>query len=428
MQIIETYGKYIEKWANTNPDRARVLLKLGWEVQNLKYKFTPDKRLLPADRYLAHLMMNTMLMPLKNPQECAIVSIFPPCEILHEAGLHPYNVEAFSCYLSASNAERAFLQQAENTGISETLCSYHKTFLGAAQKKILPKPKCIVYTNLTCDANLLTFKTLAKLYDVPAFAIDVPMQQNEDNVKYVADQIRDLKVFLEKCTGKTITEDGLKERMRRSKRTMDKFIECQKKSADKDIKTDLVTPLFAGMTNNILLGTKEEEKYVDQLLKDIEKAPKKKGKNIYWMHTIPFWSGAVQEALAFNENAQIAGCELSRTFEPDFDPEDPYDAMARRMVYHGLNGSAVRRIEAGIRHAKDVKADGAVWFGHWGCKHTLGAAQLAKKKFEEAGIPMLLLDGDGCDRSHGGEGQTSTRLGAFLEMLGAEEMEGGQDE
>ena len=49
MQIIETYGKYIEKWANTNPDRARVLLKLGWEVQNLKYKFTPDKRLLPAD-------------------------------------------------------------------------------------------------------------------------------------------------------------------------------------------------------------------------------------------------------------------------------------------------------------------------------------------------------------------------------------------
>ena len=112
MQIIETYGKYIEKWANTNPDRARVLLKLGWEAQNLKYKFTPDKRLLPADRYLAHLMMNTMLMPLKNPQECAIVSIFTPCEILHEAGLHPYNIEAFSCYLSASNAERAFLHYA----------------------------------------------------------------------------------------------------------------------------------------------------------------------------------------------------------------------------------------------------------------------------------------------------------------------------
>ena len=171
MKIIETYGNYIEKWSNENPDRARWLLKTGWKAQNLKFRFAPDKRLMPAEQYLARLMMDTMIRPLERPEESAIVSIFTPCEILQEAGLHPYNVEGFSCYLSASKAERAFLQQAENTGISETLCSYHKTFIGAAQKKVLPKPKCIVYTNLTCDANLLTFKKLAKMYDVPIFAI-----------------------------------------------------------------------------------------------------------------------------------------------------------------------------------------------------------------------------------------------------------------
>ena len=148
-----------------------------------------------------------------------------------------------------------------------------------------------------------------------------------------------------------------------------------------------------------------------------------KGKHIYWMHTIPFWSDAVRQELCFSEKAQIVGCELAETCEPDFDPENPFEAMAERMVYHSLNGSALRRIEAGIRHAKQAGADGAVWFGHWGCKHTLGAAQLAKKKFEEAGLPLLILDGDGCDRSHGGEGQTSTRLGAFLEMLGGAENE-----
>ena len=91
--------------------------------------------------------------------------------------------------------------------------------------------------------------------------------------------------------------------------------------------------------------------------------------------------------------------------------------MARRTVYHALNGSALRRINAGSSHAKQAGANSAVWFGHWGCKHTLGAAQLAKKKFEEQGIPLLILDGDGCDRSHGGEGQTATRLEACLEML-----------
>ena len=148
MKIIETYGNYIEKWSNENPGRARWLLKTGWKAQNLKFRFAPDKRLMSAEQYLARLMMDTMIRPLERPEESAIVSIFTPCEILQEAGLHPYNVEGFSCYLSASKAERAFLQQAENTGISETLCSYHKTFIGAAQKKVLPisHPRNAVFT------------------------------------------------------------------------------------------------------------------------------------------------------------------------------------------------------------------------------------------------------------------------------------------
>ena len=420
MEIVKTFGNYIEKWCETSPERARWLLKTGWEAQNLKFRFLPEGQLNPSDQYLAGMMMNVMTQPLKHPESSVIVSVFTPCELLQEAGLYPYNVESFSCYLAASQVERPFLQGAEDSGISETLCSYHKTFIGAAQKKVLPKPKCIVYTNLTCDANLLTFKKLAKMYDVPIFAIDVPMQQNEDNVQYVADQVRKLKDFIEECTGKKITDETLTERLRRSKRTLEKFAQYEKESADRYIPADLVTPLYAGMTNNLLLGTEEEETYVDRLLNDVKKAPAKKGKKIYWMHTIPFWSDAVKNELCFQEKAQIVGCELSRVCEPDFDPEKPYEAMARRMVYHALNGSAIRRIEAGICHAKETGADGVVWFGHWGCKHTLGAAQLAKRKFEEQGIPLLILDGDGCDRSHGGEGQTSTRLGAFLEMLNTE--------
>lgn len=417
MEIIETFGHYVEDLTNTKPKGARWLLKTGWEAQNLKFQFAPDKRLMPADQYLAHLMMDTMLHPLKNPESSAIVSIFTPCEMLQEVGLHPYNVEGFSCYLSASRAERAFLQQAENQGFAETLCSYHKTFLGAAKKGLLPRPKCIVYTNLTCDANLLTFRTLADFYQVPSFSIDVPWQQGEDSVWYVADQLKELKKFLEKNTGQKISEEALTKRLIRSKHTMENYEKYQQARADRYVPADLVTPLYAGMTNNLLLGTLEEEKYTQQLLENIKKAPAARGKHIYWMHTIPFWSDAVRKELCFSEKAQIVGCELAETCEPDFDPEKPFEAMAKRMVYHSLNGSALRRIEAGIRHAKQAGADGVVWFGHWGCKHTLGSAQLAKKKFEAAGLPLLILDGDGCDRSHGGEGQTSTRLGAFLEML-----------
>lgn len=418
MPIVDTFGKYVETLCATNPGRARWLLKTGWEVQNLKYKLFPDRRLIPADRELAGMMMDTMLAPLKKPEHSAIISVFTPCEMLQEVGLHPYNAEAFSCYLSASGAERGLLQRAESAGISETLCSYHKTFLGAAASGLLPKPRCIVYTNLMCDANLLTFRALAELYQVPAFFIDVPLQQTEENVAYVAEQLRGLAAFLEEHTGRKIETEALKKRVATSKRTLEKFRQFQQARADRYLPADLVTPLYCGMTNNLLLGTAREEAYVDKLLAAVKSASPKCGTRIYWMHTIPFWSDAVREALLFSRQAQIVGCELSQACEPDFDPETPYEAMARRMVFHALNGSVIRRIEAGIRHAREAGADGVVWFDHWGCKHTLGAAQLAKRKFEEQGLPLLILDGDGCDRSHGGEGQTATRLGAFLEMLG----------
>ncbi len=417
MQVTETFGNYLEQLGAVHPGRARWLLKSGWEAQDVKYRMLPDRRLLPADQYLARIMMDAMVRPLKKPEQSAIVSVFTPCELLQEVGLNPYNVESFSSYICASQAERGCQQEAENNGLSETLCSYHKTFIGAAQRGILPKPKCIVYTNLTCDANLVTFKYLANLFDVPSFAIDVPMQSNEENVAYVAGQLRDLKVFLERQIGKIIDESRLVKRMERSRRTLENYWRFQEIRSDRYVPSDLVTPLFSSMANQILLGTREQETYTNMLLHDVQNTDAAKGKRIYWMHTIPFWSDAVKKELCLQETAQIVGCEISQLCAPDFDPEKPYEAMARRMVYNKLNGSVLRRIEHGIRCAKQAKADGAVWFCHWGCKHTLGGAQLAKKKFEEQGIPLLILDGDGCDRSHGGEGQTATRLGAFLEML-----------
>lgn len=418
MEIIKTFGNYVEKWCENTPDRARWLLTKGWEAQDLKFRLAPSKKMNPSDQYLARMMMNVMLQPLKHPDQSVLVSVFTPCELMQEAGLYPYNVESFSCYLTASSAERAFLQSAEDSGLSETLCSYHKTFIGAAEKGLLPKPKCIVYTNLACDANLLTFQRLAEFFHVPVFSIDVPSGQTSENVAYVAAQLRALRGFLEQTTGHQIDEGRLVQRVKRGYKTLQQFDAFQSARADRFIPSDLVSPLYSGMTNNILLGSEEEALYTEKLLQDVKKAPPKKGKHIYWMHTLPFWSDAVKDALLLNDDAQIVGCELSQATDISRHSEDPYEEMAMRLIYHALNGPISRRINAGIRHAKQAGADGVVWFNHWGCKHTLGGSRIAKKCFEEAGLPTLILDGDGCDRSHGGEGQTSTRLGAFLEMLG----------
>ena len=66
MQVVETFGKFVENWSDTSPARAQWLLKTGWEAQNLKNKWKPDKRLVPADRYMAKMMIDAMLKPLQN--------------------------------------------------------------------------------------------------------------------------------------------------------------------------------------------------------------------------------------------------------------------------------------------------------------------------------------------------------------------------
>ena len=78
----------------------------------------------------------------------------------------------------------------------------------------------------------------------------------------------------------------------------------------------------------------------------------------------------------------------------------------------------MRRADRALKMAKTVGADGAILFCHWGCKETCGASPVIADALESAGIPVLILSGDGVDRRNSPDGQAGTRISAFLEMLG----------
>jgi benzoyl-CoA reductase/2-hydroxyglutaryl-CoA dehydratase subunit BcrC/BadD/HgdB len=67
--------------------------------------------------------------------------------------------------------------------------------------------------------------------------------------------------------------------------------------------------------------------------------------------------------------------------------------------------------------AQETNAEGVVVFTHWGCKTTIGASGLIRDALEADGIPVLVLDGDGCNPANSSDGQLVTRVEAFLEML-----------
>ena len=115
------------------------------------------------------------------------------------AGLTPYSVEAMSCFIAGTRCEQTFLRKTEEEGFPETMCSYHRVFLGAALSGLVPKPKCMIYTNLACDSNMMTFPYLKQKNMLPGFFIDVPYDKNEDSVKSVSYTHLD-SLLPEKCT------------------------------------------------------------------------------------------------------------------------------------------------------------------------------------------------------------------------------------
>lgn len=415
--LITKFGQHIDNRIVKNPEMARKELLLGYRAFELKMRCAPDKRLSPARKYLAKICMDEHIKSFADAGNSALISVFLPCEIVRAFGMNTIFAEGFSGYMTGAYAEKAFVEAAEAAGIAETYCSYHKILMGAAFSGVLPRPRFIINTSMICDANNLTFRALADYYDVPQFYIDIPTSADEGSIKYVADQLREMTSFLEKHTGKKLDEDVLKQYAYRTKATIDNFKKCLELKKNATLPNDITSEMYEVFLTHPLLGTEETLKYSQMLMDDLEHAPKKSGIRLLWMHTIPYFQVPLRDRLNFNDKCQIISCDMNFENFVDTDPEKPYESMAKRLVMSSFNGHSDNRINRAAQVARELDADGIIYFCHWGCKQTMGAAVNAKKKLEEQGFPTLVLNGDGGDRRNTSDGQILTRLDAFLEML-----------
>ena len=160
----------------------------------------------------------------------------------------------------------------------------------------------------------------------------------------------------------------------------------------------------------------------------MKKLPKRReGLRILWVHTLPYWQESLCRIFDYNDRVEIAVCDMDIDIDIDA-PEDltwtdPYRTMAEYLIRNWYNGPSQRRVGRTLEYAEKMKADGIIYFCHWGCKQSSGGSVLLKEEMQNKGIPMLILDGDGIDKRNSHDGQIKTRLEAFLEMLDTEKEE-----
>jgi benzoyl-CoA reductase/2-hydroxyglutaryl-CoA dehydratase subunit BcrC/BadD/HgdB len=416
-RVIGRFGKAVGDAATKSPRRARILLRAGYTAGWLQQALLPNRRLLPHQRVVAAMDTLAILRPLGRPERSAMVNLFFPCELLHAMDITPLFTEGLACYLNGAGCEQAFLEIAENAGVPPTLCSYHRVLLGAALSDVMPAPRFVASTSLACDANLSTFRTIAGHYGVPHFVVDVPGVCTEETIAYVADQLRSVASGLEETMGKRLEEDRLRAVIRSANRSIGLHREHYRLLARKYMPGDLTSEMNKIFPTHTHLGTAEAEQYFGLLLEDTRRSAPARGETrILWVHTIPYWQESVRELFS-HSGRQLIAADLNVDSLEELDEAQPYESLAGRLLTNMLNGPAERRAGRLAEMARTLNADGVVYFCHWGCKQTLGAARLIEERLEREGFPVLVLDGDGCDRKNVNDGQMRTRLQAFLEVL-----------
>lgn len=423
LDFIQTYGHFIKKTASSNPERALEIIKLGLFYELNRLKKLPNKKVPKAYQKLSQMAVSSIYEALKNPHNSVWTNIFAPVELLQNFDLNPLSLECFASFTAGFRCEDMCVDHAEKSGIAETLCSYHKAFIGAGESRILPKPLCSITTSMICDGNINTFRSLSTLYDIPLFILDIPYEYTKDSTHYVVTQLRELIHMLEDLTHQSFNLNLLKETLIRENASKAYYQAFLKAQVGKYYPSSMALQLFMLFASHVSIGTQEALDFYKLLAEDIKKYPKTDVLNILWVHLMPYQHHVLGSYFNFNPHYQIQTYDLNLDYMMPLDVFNPLDALAKKMILNLYNGNFERKVQFVTNLAKDLNVDAAINFCHWGCKQSSGAVNLLKEALAKDEIPMLILDGDALDHRNSHDGQIKTRLEAFLEMI--EKQKGG---
>lgn len=433
--VVDRFGAVVgEQSQGGNPAAARNLLLAAFRAKRFQTHHLPGRFQPGWGRIASRIALDDMVDPLSHPERAVLASIFMPTEVFRAAGLLPYSAEALSGFVTAANAEQAFVAEAEAEGVAETYCSFHKALIGASDLGVVQPPAFIASCSLACDANSLTFKSMSERLGVPHYFVDVPYEVCADSVDYVAHELRELAGAMA-AQGHRVDETRLLGMCRDSLASLQALALSLPARRGRDMRNTMGQEMQAALALHLSLGRPMTRRMCERMPVDFAEAAPYEGLSLVWMHVPPFFQEPLQRMLDNTAEAQIvasdmcfdgvgdpSGADLA-AYERALDADDPYAFMAARLVHNAFNGAGERRVERALHLARQTGADGVVCFCQWGCKHTLGLSQLAKETLEAEGFPTLVLEGDGCNRANTSNGQVETRMGAFLEMLRARRQE-----
>ena len=357
-------------------------------------------------------------------ERVAWCGVLAPFDLLNAVGVTSCFVEFVGAMLASMGTVEPLLDEAEGAGYAPDCCGYHRAVMGAMIQGLMPEPDFLIATSAPCSGGLAVIENVARQFKKDLFVINVPHDDNDDAIAFVADQLREMMDFTADHLGTATDPERIRVAIEKTNRarallaeTYDLLETVPSPARPRDlINLGIVLALMLGTDAGIEVARAYRDEYAAKVQQG-KSGHRGEQVRLMWLQNRIQFKNPIERFLEDELQAAVVVDELnSMTWEP-IDPDDPFTGLAKRMLSIPLVGPVERRVKHLQRLARKYRIHGAINPCHWGCRQGTGARGLVEAGLNEIGIPVINLEVDCIDPRSFAEGQLRTRLEAFVEML-----------
>ncbi|WP_150275294.1 2-hydroxyacyl-CoA dehydratase subunit D [Paenibacillus tepidiphilus] len=353
----------------------------------------------------------------KEQTKVAYVGEVFPNELLFAFGFISLNFESISTLFSQSEAIDMCLRLTEENYLPRDLCSSVRAAYGAALANCLPRPDMIIINNHLCDGLSKLGFQFSKIYDTVYSTFNVPLQETDESVAYLAEQFQHVLQEIEQATGMAYDDARFRQVIALSNEAKDYFLKTIDIAKKVHI-PGLQRELYEIMAVNCW-GMKEMVKICRTLYDETqeklaagETAPRMK--RMLWVGLAPDQS---HEMVQYLEH-KIELVYWTTYWEGNLmllDSGQTLETMARRSISYLWNSVRMREQTAYVCDENEI--DCIILVNTWGCRNMMGLGQAVREMALLKKIKFLSVDVDIRDKNNYSFSQVKNRIDAFLEIL-----------
>lgn len=363
-----------------------------------------------------------------------------PAELLRSFGFEVYFPENHGALLGAARASGEMIPTATKLGYGDDVCSYLTADIGAfVQGRTplaqhygvaqIPRPDLLVYSTNQCREVQEWFSFYARTLGVPIAGICPPRHLDEvtqADIDNVVAQTRALVPLCEQISGRQFSLERFIETVRLSREAAVLW----RKVLESAMSSPAPLSFFDGCIHMgpivVLRGTQEAVDYYGVLLAELDERVEhavgvvpEEICRLYW-EGMPIWGRlrALSDVTHRHGAVVVASTYCNSWILDTMDERTPFESTARAYTEIFINRSESAKERMLKELIAAYRIDGVIFHDARTCFNNSNARfGMPERLRASTSIPTLVIEGDLCDLRFFSDGQTVTKLEAFIEQM-----------